>query len=132
MKKFRNDLIENLIDWHIDITDFNVVKDFVIESIESEWLGNIGELKTYLANTNECTVQDIEDLLDRSNSNNWPEFFKNKKNRDTDDFQIKNNLTLRRVVFLDNEKEEKRRRFKELRFCIEHHFKRSLECNDIG
>jgi len=132
VKKFRNDLIENLIDWHIDITDFNVVKDFIIESIESEWRGNIDELKAYLANTNECTVQDIENLLERSNSKNWPEFFKNKKNRSVDDFQITNNLSLRRVVFLDNEKEEKRRRFKEFKFCIAHHFRRSLECNDIG
>ena len=132
VKNFKNDLIENLIDWHIDITNFNVIKPFIIESIDSSWQGDVGDLKAYLATANECTVYDIDNLLDRSNAKNWPEFFKSVKNREADDFQIRNNVSFRRVVFLDNEVEEKRRRLKEIKFCVLHHFKRSFECNDIG
>lgn len=132
VKNFKNDLIENLIDYHIDITDFNVIKPFIIDSIEGAWKGNVDDLKNYLAEQNQCSVGDIENLLDRSNSRNWPAFFRNESMRMAEDFQATNNLQLSRVVFLDNDKEEKRRRFKEFKFCILHHFKRSFECNDIG
>ena len=132
MKNFKNDLIENLIDYHIDITDFNVIKPFIIESIESVWKGNVQDLKSYLAEQNQCSVGDIENLLERSNSRNWPAFFRSENNRRSEDFQAKNSLQLGRVVFLDNEREEKRRRFKELKFCVLHHLKRSFECNDTG
>ena len=132
VKNFKNDLIENLIDYHIDITDFNVIKPFIIESIESVWKGNVQDLKSYLAEQNQCSVGDIENLLERSNSRNWPAFFRSENNRRSEDFQAKNSLQLGRVVFLDNEREEKRRRFKELKFCVLHHLKRSFECNDTG
>lgn len=132
VKRFKDDLIENLIDWHIDITDFNVIKPFIIKNIESAWKGDIADLKSYLANTNNCTIYEIENFLDKSKVNNWPDFFKNSKAYEADDFQIKNNLLLKRVVFLDNEKEEVRRRLKEVEFCVLHHFKRSMKCNNIG
>lgn len=132
VKNFKSDLIENLIDYHIDLTDFNVIRPFIVESIESVWHGDIDNLKKYLAVQNGCSTKDIEEILIASNSKNWPEFFENKKNRERNDFQILNNLKLNRVVFLDNEKEERRRYLKELKFCTLHHCRRSLECNDIG
>ena len=132
VKSFKNDLIENLIDFHIDITDFNVIKPFVIENIEKAWQGDINDLKSYLAEQNECSVSDIENLLERSHSKNWPEFFKDAGSRDSEDFQARNQIVLSRVVFLDNEKEERRRPMKEMKFCFLHHLNRSFECNDIG
>lgn len=132
IKNFKNDLIENLIDWHIDLTDFNVIKPFIVENIETKWKGDIEDLKKYLAEQNECTVYEIQSLLEKTSSKNWPEFFKDKRSRDADDFQVINNLTLGRVVFLDNEKEERRRHTKEFKLCMMHHCKRSFECNNIG
>ena len=129
VKQFKNDLIENLIDCTIDLTDFNIVKAFIIEDISREWQGDLSHLKTHLMQMTDCSILEVENLLQKSCATNWPDFFKNKSAWQEETFQIDNQLILNYLSFCDNEEEERRRPNKELKFCMLHHLQRPFECS---